>query len=116
GALAAPLAGQAAAGQADGVQTLCSGLGLEEQAEADAGGFSLKAVGAEAATGAYVGDISVRVLQGDRVVAGADCEGPWFLAHLPAGRYVVEMAYQGQIKRQSVSVPREGRREVTFGF
>ena len=95
--------------------TLCSGVGAEDRAKAEAGDFNLKVVYAEPG-GAFIGGIRTEIVRDGAVVAQGDCPGPWFLTDLPAGRYELRAVHEGKLETRSLSLPASGRREVTVVF
>jgi hypothetical protein len=85
---------------------LQGGVGESEQQQmkAAAAGYSLGLTFA-ADSGAYLADVSVRVLDGrGRAVFESMARAPILLVDLPAGRYTVEAAYQGRTQRSTVTL------------
>jgi hypothetical protein len=58
-------------------------------------------------------DVALRNAKGEEVLR-LTSEGPMVLAALPPGRYTVEADFEGERRRQSVSVPARGHRELVL--
>jgi hypothetical protein len=110
------LLAQAGALAAADVGTRSGGVGETSQQalRAQESDYSLKLVFAET-TGASLADVAVQISDrsGSAIVNDVS-GGPWFLADLPAGRYLVSATYAGMVKTAEVEVPAEGLREVTI--
>jgi hypothetical protein len=113
--LAALLAAAAGTAAAD-IKTRSGGVGESSQQELSAqeSDYSLKLVLAET-SGAYLADVKIEISdRSGATVVNDVSRGPWFLADLPAGRYLVSATYAGMAKTAEVEVPAEGLREVTI--
>ncbi|MDD5250336.1 MAG: carboxypeptidase-like regulatory domain-containing protein [Rhodocyclaceae bacterium] len=69
------------------------------------------------ARGAYVADVNVSIRDGrGKEVLQTKADGPFLLARLPAGRYVVTAQYQDSQRERRVNVPAHGAEHVVFGW
>lgn len=81
----------------------CSGISETRALEEATFDHNLKIVFADE-TGAYLGDASAEILKGDVMLAHIECPGPWVMAELPPGDYMVKAEFNGEVKRVKVSV------------
>jgi hypothetical protein len=105
-------------GGAAKVDYLSGGVGVGEREVLAARGkeFNLKVVTAAERSGAYLADVRMKVVDARdaKVVLETTMDGPWFLAQLPAGKYVLEATYEGKTLTKTVAIPKEGQREAYF--
>jgi hypothetical protein len=78
--------------------------------------FNLKVVTAAERSGAYLADVRMKVIDARdaKVLLETKMDGPWFLARLPPGKYVLEATYGGKTLAKTVAIPEEGQREAYF--
>lgn len=104
--------GLPAAQQVDGVSYVTGGFGLDEStalknAIAD---YSVGMVFSEA-SGAYVGDVQVRIEgAGNAPSANITASGPYLLLDLPNGSYSATATYQGKALTKRFTVSGKGQR------
>lgn len=85
-----------------------------DQLRALAPSYPLEIQFARAADGAFAADVQVRVVDASgRPVLMLYAAEPILLANLPPGRYTVEATYEGETKRQQVTL---GRGHQKLGF
>lgn len=66
-------------------------------------------------SGAYLSDVGVNIADSTgRTLLDIACDGPWFLAKLPAGAYQIVATFAGNAVRQHVSVGAERLKTVDF--
>lgn len=58
-------------------------------------------------------DVNIRDSKGDAVLQAAT-DGPYLLARMAPGRYVVEARYNGVAHRKTVTIPAHGGRRLVF--
>lgn len=118
-ALAALVGAAAASGPdpagAAAAPAICAGVSESGQNPPEAADYSLKLVYAQP-DGAYLGDISTRIADGDTVLVDTHCDGPWLLADLPGGSYQVTATYRGRTQSLTVSVDEQGQTEQVIRF
>ena len=78
-----------------GIETVCTGIGLESRQDPRWAAYSLK-VEVAGKGGQYLGDVHVAVSKDGRKVVDAMCGGPWVLFKIPAGKYQVTATVEGQ--------------------
>lgn len=98
-----------------GIEAVCTGIGLDARQDPRWQAFPLKVetVGRE---GQYLGDVSVSPQRDGIAVADVDCEGPWLLFRVPAGRYQIEAVTEGIVVRSPALVPQTGQARVILRF
>jgi hypothetical protein len=117
-ALAVALFGAGARAQTAGpakVDYLSGGVGLDEQEALDARGkeFNLKVVTAAERSGAFLADVRVKVTGASgATVLDTAMDGPWLLAQLPPGTYVLEATFEGKTLTKSIAIPKTGQRQA----
>jgi hypothetical protein len=96
-----------------GIRYVSGGIGLSERDELRAFSpqFNLRLMFAMHGGGNYLAEVGVRILDSRRaVVLDATSEGPYFLAQLPPGSYIVEVSALDQTQRQTARIgPRQSR-------
>jgi hypothetical protein len=117
-AVAVALAGAAAVAQTAKIDYVSGGVTLEERFDLASRGteFNLKVVTAAERSGAYLADVQMKVIDSRdaKVVVETTMDGPWFLAQLPPGTYVLEATFEGKKLTKTVAIPKDGRREAYF--
>lgn len=99
------------------VDFLSGGVGLDEQEALVARGkeFNLKVVTAAERSGAYLAGVRLKVVGANgATVLDTPMDGPWLLAQLPAGAYVLEATFEGKTLTQQVAIPNRGQRQAHF--
>jgi hypothetical protein len=67
--------------------------------------------------GAHLAGVLVRIVDSSGNVAlETEMDGPWLLADLPPGRYTLEAVFDGETRRQQLTVPAAGARRVDLYF
>lgn len=119
--LALALFGAGARAQTGGlvkIDYLSGGVGLDELEElaGRAKKFNLKVVTAAERSGAFLADVRVKVIgAGDaQVLLDTTMDGPWLLAQLPPGKYVLEATFEGKTFTKTIAIPNTGLRDVYF--
>lgn len=99
-----------------GIPYVSGGIGFDEREEltkarAD---YNLKLVFAMRST-AYLSDVVVIIEDnGGKTVFEAVTEGPWLLANLPAGSYIVKATMLGKTLNKNTNVKKGGHSELSF--
>lgn len=101
--------------QLDGLEAVCTGIGSESRADPRWQAYPLK-IEVAGKGGQYLGDVALSVQQGGKELAAVQCEGPWILFRLPAGRYQIEAQTEGKTARSGAMVPAEGQGRVILRF
>ena len=101
--------------QVQGVEAVCTGIGLEARADPRWQAYSLK-VEVAGKGGQYLGDLTLFLQQNGKELAAVRCDGPWILFRLPAGRYQIEAQTEGKTARAGAIVPAEGQGRVILRF
>lgn len=96
------------------VRVATGGVGVEQRAALEThDAYNLKVVSA-LATGQYLADVHVRILDAAGVpVAEARTEGPWLMAALPPGRYRIVATYRGIAQTRDFTAG-TGRQEIVL--
>lgn len=120
-AVAVALFGGVAMGQAGGpakIDYLSGGVSLDEREVLAGRGkeFNLKIVTAAERSGAYLSDVRMKVIdtRDAKVLVETTMDGPWLLAQLPPGKYVLEATYEGKTLKKTIAIPKDGNREAYF--
>lgn len=120
-AFAVALFGAGASAQTGGaakVDYLSGGVSLDEREVLAGRGkeFNLKVVTAAERSGAYLADVRMKVVdtRDAKVLLETTMDGPWFLAQLPPGKYVLEATFEGKTLTKTVAIGKEGQREAYF--
>jgi hypothetical protein len=101
--------------QLQGMEAVCTGIGLEARADPRWQAYSLK-VEVAGKGGQYLGDLTLFLQQNGKELAAVQCDGPWILFRLPAGRYQIEAQTEGKTARSGAIVPAEGQGRVILRF
>ena len=95
------------------------GIGKSEIVALDAqrDRYSLWVITAAKASGAYLADVRVRVIDEKKaVVLEHTMAGPWMLVDLPLGRFTVEASYGGQSFTRATTIHAGDRHQMVFYF
>ncbi|HEX3486462.1 MAG TPA: hypothetical protein VHT51_15470 [Micropepsaceae bacterium] len=101
--------------QVKGVDTVCTGVGLEARQDPRWAAYSLK-IEIAGKGGQYLGDVHVTVAKDSADVLALDCGGPWVLFKLPAGRYQVTAMTEGTSATSAAYVPATGQGRIILRF
>ena len=99
----------------DGVEIVCTGVGLEARGEPRWAAYPLK-VEFAGKGGQYLGNVHIAVSKDGKGVVEADCGGPWMLFKLPAGRYQAQATIEGQTSSSAAYVPATGQGRIILRF
>lgn len=67
--------------------------------------------------GAFLADVDVSIRDaGGNQVLRTRSDGPYLLARLPAGRYVITARHEDTPHERRITIPARGGRHVTFGW
>jgi hypothetical protein len=99
----------------EGVETVCTGIGVEARGEPRWNAYPLKVelVGRGAQ---YLGDVHIAVTKDEKRVLEVDCGGPWVLFKLPAARYQLHATIEGHTVSSSAYVPATGQGRIILRF
>jgi hypothetical protein len=98
-----------------GVESVCTGVGLDARQDARWGNYSLK-VEIAGPGGQYLGDEHLVLRQSGKDLLTLTCDGPWVLFQLPAGRYEVEARVGGQTVSSAAFAPVSGQGRIILRF
>jgi len=98
-----------------GIETVCTGVGLDARADPRWSAYGLK-VEVAGEGGRYLGGEVVRLSQNGNLLLEAGCTGPWLLFRLPAGRYDVEVRVGDQAVSSAAFVPAQGQGRIILRF
>ena len=101
--------------QISGVETVCTGVGLESREDPRWAAYSLK-VEIAGKGGQYLGDVHVVVSKDGRSVVDANCGGPWLLFKLPAGKYQVTAIVEGNTASSVAYASASGQGRIILRF
>ena len=101
--------------QIGNVEAVCTGIGLEAREDARWQSYPLK-VEMAGRDGQYLGETSLTLWRDGLVFAEVECEGPWLLFKVPAGRYQVEGVTEGVNAHAAILVPQTGQSRVILRF
>ncbi|MDG4595675.1 MAG: carboxypeptidase-like regulatory domain-containing protein [Candidatus Contendobacter sp.] len=96
-----------------GIRFASGGIGLSgrDELRALSPQFNLQLMFAMQGSGNYLAGAQVRILNSHGVVVlDATSEGPYFLAQLPPGNYIVEVSTLGQTQRQTARIGQQQSR------
>lgn len=99
----------------NGVESVCTGIGLEARNDPRWRDYSLR-VELTGAAGQYLGDGRVNIT-GNAKSVDLQCDGPWLLVKLPAGSYQIktDVADAGE-KVMTARVPAAGQTRVVVNY
>ena len=98
-----------------GIETVCTGVGLDSRADSRWNAYSLK-VELTGKGGQYLGDADIRVSKNDMDVLAITCGGPWLLLKLPAGRYQVAATIDNKTISSAAYVSGTGQGRIILRF
>jgi len=98
-----------------GVDVACTGVSLDAREEPRWAAYTLR-VEFAGEGGRYLGGETVTLRQDGKVLFSGSCDGSWLLFRLPAGRYQVEAALDGQTATSSAIVPATGQACVILRY
>jgi hypothetical protein len=102
----------------EGIQFVTGGIGIGERKILDrmADDYSLKVIFAMH-DGHYLSQCQVEIIRSDgRKMLSAKTEGPWLLADLEPGSYLVKAQHDNTWKRQNVTVSADTLQQVIFNW
>ena len=103
--------------QSGGIEYVTGGVGEDERLSLDAArkDFNLELVFADRASGSYLSDVEVTLLdRGGREVLKTVTRGPRLLARLPPGAYKVMATFEGAPQARNVTAPPRGTRTMAM--
>lgn len=66
---------------------------------------------------AYISEVKIELKDASgQTVLSTECDGPWLLAKLKAGKYAVQATAEGSTKNVSVTVPASGQASLAIRF
>jgi hypothetical protein len=99
----------------NGIETVCSGVGVSDEDAARWAQYPVKVVVAGKG-GQFLGAAAITVTKDGKPVTTVTCPGPWTLLKLPAGRYEVSGNIQGETETGTVYAPATGQGRVILRF
>ena len=93
------------------------GIGTEERTELEAiaKDYNVKLTFASTDSAAFVSEVDVKITgDGGAPVLDAKADGPIFYVKLPPGSYEVSVAFEGESKRQKLTVGSSGTARAAF--
>lgn len=97
------------------LEAVCTGIGLDARQDPRWQSYPLK-VEVAGRDGQYLGETSLSLRRGGVVLTEVECEGPWLLFNIPAGRYEAEAVTEGVPARAAITVPQSGQARVILRF
>ena len=98
-----------------GVESVCTGVGLDARQDPRWNTYSLK-VEIAGPGGQYLGDEHLVLRQSGKDLLALTCDGPWILFQLPAGRYEVEARVGDQTVSSAAFAPASGQGRIILRF
>ncbi len=98
-----------------GVETVCTGVGLDARQDPRWAAYGLK-VEIAGEGGKYLGSEALTLRKAGKVLLEVDCGGPWLLFRLPPGRYDVEAKIGAQTASSAAFVPVNGQGRIILRF
>ena len=98
-----------------GIESVCTGIGLDTRQDPRWNNYSLK-VEIVGPGGQYLGDEGVTVRRSGKELISLSCSGPWILFQLPQGRYEVEARIGAQTASSAAFVPATGQGRIILRF
>ena len=98
-----------------GIETVCTGVGLEARADRRWNAYSLR-VELAGKGGQYLGDVRVTVTKDNKAILTTTCGGPWLLFKLPAARYQVDATIENKTVSSAAYVPASGQGRIILRF
>mgnify|MGYP001278533099 CR=1 FL=1 len=114
------VAGAAQAGKtAQGLSYLSGGISLDERTalQTQGSGYSLWVVTAAMKSGAYLSSVHVTIRDAKQTaVFDGQLDGPWLFVDLPFGRYEVQAAFNGVVKKRITTIHPGDHHQALFYF
>jgi hypothetical protein len=98
-----------------GIETVCTGVGLDARTDPRWLDYGLK-VEIAGPGGAYLADEQVTIRKDGADLITVSCGAPWLLFRLPPGRYAVEARIGGQTASSAAFVPATGQGRIILRF
>jgi hypothetical protein len=99
----------------DGVEAVCSGVGVSNEDKARWSKYPLKVV-VSGKGGQFLAGEQVAVSEGEREVVSVICDGPWVFFKLAPGEYGVRATVDGKSMEARAHVPESGQGRVDLRF
>jgi hypothetical protein len=99
----------------NGIQTVCSGVGVSDEDAARWAQYPVKIVLA-GKDGQFLGNAAINVSKGGKPVTAVTCPGPWMLLKLSPGRYEISGTIDGETAKGTVYAPARGQGRVILRF
>ena len=99
----------------NGVETVCTGVGLDARENPLWDGYSLK-VEIAGSAGRYLGDENVTVRNNGTDLLSLSCAGPWILFQLPPGHYEIMAEIGGNTVSSPAFVSDTGQGRIILRF
>ena len=99
----------------NGIETVCSGVGVSEEDVARWAQYPVKIVLA-GKEGQFLGNAAITASKGGKPVTNVTCPGPWTLLKLPPGRYEISGTIDGETTKGTVYAPATGQGRVILRF
>lgn len=98
-----------------GVETVCTGIGLDARSDPRWAAYSLK-IEIAGPGGGYLADEQVILHKDGRPLLTAACGAPWLLFRLAPGLYEVEAVIGGETVKSAAFVPAQGQGRIILRF
>lgn len=98
-----------------GIESVCTGVGLDVRQDPRWNAYSLK-VEIAGPGGQYLGDERLTVSRDGKELVSLTCSGPWVLLQLPQGRYQVKADIGNQSANSAAFVPAAGQGRIILRF
>jgi len=99
----------------DGIEAVCTGIGLGDEDKLRWNAYPLKVVVAGKG-GQFLAGETVSVLKDGKTLTAVYCDGPWVLFRLAPGRYRIDGALDGGAAGTAVVVPAKGQGRAILRF
>ena len=99
----------------NGVETVCSGVGVSDEDAARWAQYPVKIVLA-GKEGQFLGNAAITISRNGKPVTTVTCPGPWTLLRLAPGRYEVSGNIDGETSKGTVYAPATGQGRVILRF
>lgn len=99
----------------NGVEAVCTGVGLDARQDPRWNSYPLK-IEVAGKDGQYLGDVRVTILRDGHPIIEAECSGPWLLFRLTPGGYEVQAETEQKMTRSRALVPASGQGRVVLRF
>jgi len=98
-----------------GIEVVCTGIGSSVREDPRWQAYPLK-VEVAGANGQFLGNVSVAFERDGQTLVRVACGGPWVLARLSPGAYIVTASFEGQSTSSTVNVPLEWQGRLILRF